>query len=50
MSNPSLRVALGSISIGLENATTIEDLKIIISDLVTAIDDCVCGDDAEGDE
>lgn len=48
MGNPSLRIALANVSIGLEEAKTLEDVKSVIADLITSLDDCVCEEDEDG--
>lgn len=50
MSNPSLQIALGSVSIALEEATSLEDVKSVIGDLITALDENLCAEDKEEGE
>jgi len=50
MSKQSLRVALGSVAISLEGAVTLDDVKSVIGDLITAIDDELCEVDEEAED
>jgi len=50
MSKESLRISLGSVAISLEAAETLEDVKNVLSDLISAIDDELCEVGEEGEE
>ena len=49
MANPSLRIALGDVSLSLEDASSLGDIKLVLSDLITVLDENLCGEDEEED-
>jgi len=50
MNNPALQIALGSVSIALEEASSLEDVKSVVGDLISALDENLCASNEEESE
>lgn len=47
MDKTSFRVALGQIALSLEDVTNIEDIKSVVGDLVSTLDEIFCSEEGE---
>ncbi len=50
MDKTSFRIALGQIALSLEDVTTLDDIKNVVGDLVSTLDEVFCSEEDEEEE